>query len=191
MHGQRLLTVLTLIGALGGCAAPLVVGGAAGTAAVASDRRTTGTIIDDEGIELKVQDAINKDDELRNKIHINATSFDGIVLLTGESPNFELRNRIEGLTRKLPKVRRVYNEIAAGEPSSLGSRTRDVWITTRVKTSLLNAEDVSGLNIKVVTEARVVYLMGMTTRKEADRATALAREVDGVAKVVKLFEYSD
>lgn len=175
---------------LSGCAAAVIAGAAAGTAAV-YDRRTTGTLIDDEFIELKAIDAIGKDQELHEQAHLNVTSFNNIVLLTGETPNETLRQRTTELVRNLPKVRKVHNEIVVAAPSSLLTRTGDTWITGKVKTALLNAQQLDAARVKVVTENGVVYLMGLVTRQEADAATEMARQVDGVQRVVKVFEYTD
>lgn len=190
---RRVITPALLLAALlQGCAAPLVVGGAAvGGAAVAHDRRTAGTLVDDQGIELKVADAISKDKALNDQAHINATSFNGIVLLTGEAPNQTLRARATSLASKVEKVRRVQNEIAIGKPSSLSSRSNDAWITTKVKTKLLTSDKVDGTRVKVVTEAGTVYLMGLVKRKEANEAVAVVRNTSGVKRVVKVFEYLD
>jgi osmotically-inducible protein OsmY len=175
---------------LGGCAAAVVTGAAAGAAAI-YDRRTTGTFIDDEFIELKAIDAIGNDQELHEQAHLNVTSFNNIVLLTGETPNEALRERTAELVRNLPKVRKVHNEIVVAAPSSMLSRTGDTWITGKVKTGLLNAHQLDAARVKVVTENGVVYLMGLVTRQEADAATDVTRQVDGVQRVVKVFEYID
>jgi osmotically-inducible protein OsmY len=175
---------------LGGCAAAVVTGAAAGAATI-YDRRTTGTFIDDEFIELKAIDAIGNDQELHEQAHLNVTSFNNIVLLTGETPNEALRERTAELVRNLPKVRKVHNEIVVAAPSSMLSRTGDTWITGKVKTGLLNAHQLDAARVKVVTENGVVYLMGLVTRQEADAATDVTRQVDGVQRVVKVFEYID
>ncbi len=175
---------------LSGCAAAVIAGAAAGTAAV-YDRRTTGTFIDDEFIELKAMDAIGKDQELHEQAHLNVTSFNNIVLLTGETPDEAQRQRVAELVRNLPKVRKVHNEIVVAAPSSMLSRTGDTWITGKVKTGLLNAHQMDATRVKVVTENGVVYLMGLVTRQEADAATDVTRQVDGVQRVVKVFEYID
>jgi osmotically-inducible protein OsmY len=175
---------------LGGCAAAVVTGAAAGTAAV-YDRRTTGTLIDDQFIELKAIDAIGNDQELHEQAHLNVTSFNNIVLLTGETPNEALRQRTAELVRNLPKVRKVHNEIVVAAPSSLLSRSGDTWITGKVKTELLNVQKMDATRVKVVTENGVVYLMGLVTTEEAETATDVTRQVDGVQRVVKVFEYID
>ncbi len=185
-----IVVLLGSAGGLTGCAA-VVGGGAAATAAAAYDRRTTGTVIDDEFIELKAVEAWSKDQELWDQAHLNATSYNNVLLITGEAPSETLRQRAASLVRAIPKVREVHNEIRVAAPSSLPSRSSDSWVTGKVKTALLNADSINALRIKVVTEAGVVYLMGLVTRAEADAATDIARRVDGVQRVVKIFEYLD
>ncbi len=188
---KYLLTVAALLTLLQGCA-PVIVGGAAvGAVAVADDQRTTGTIIDDQGIELKIGKAISNDTELREQGHINVTSFNGVVLLSGEVATTAQRERAAQLARTTVKVRHVTNELTVGPVTSFASRSRDSWITTKVKSQLFGAGDVSGNQIKVVTEAQTVYLMGLVSRREADRATEITRHTSRVKRVVKLFEYTD
>lgn len=184
------IVVCVLVTGLTGCAA-VIGGGAAATAATAYDRRTTGTVIDDEFIELKAVEAWSNDAELWEQTHLNATSYNNVLLLTGEAPSETLRQRAAAMVRGIPKVREVHNEIRVAAPSSLPSRSSDSWVTGKVKTALLNADTVDALRIKVVTEAGVVYLMGLVTRAEADAATDVARRVAGVQRVVKIFEYTN
>jgi osmotically-inducible protein OsmY len=186
---------ITLIGAvalgqLQGCVGGIIAAGGAG-AAVAVDRRSAGTIVDDEAIELKISAAINEDKDIGEKAHINITSFNYVVLLTGEAPSEAMRDHIVDIARHVEKVRRVYNEIVVAEPTTVKSRSEDAWITGKVKAKLLGMKDVSAANIKVVTENRNVYLMGIVSHAEADAAIEAARFVDGVARVVTLFEYLD
>lgn len=188
---QRLSPLLLLVGVvllLQGCVAAVGTGVVAG-AATAYDRRTTGTLIDDQIIELKVVERASKDTELWDQSHINVTSFNNIVLLTGEAPSELLRQRLTKLAAGVPKVRSVHNEMAIAAPSSLLSRSSDTVVTTKALAALANLElDLAG-RTKVVTENGVVYLMGLVTRAEADAATNVARQVGGVQRVVKVFEY--
>jgi osmotically-inducible protein OsmY len=186
----QLCVILSALTILHGCAAVAVTGVAAG-AAVASDRRTTGTVIEDQSIELKAAQLISADEELDDKAHINTTSYNTVVLLTGEVPTEELRRRAVELVRNIPRVSHVHNEITIAAPSSLMSRSSDTVITSKVKTLFLADKEVSGLNTKVVTEKGVVYLMGLSSRGQADKATEIARTTGGVQKVVKLFQYTD
>ena len=187
-YGLISLLLLAIIGSLQGCA--IVAAGGAG-AAVANDRRTTGTMIDDQSIELQISKAVHDGAELENRTHINATSFNGVVLLTGEAPTAALRDRVVDLARNVEKVRRVHNEIVIAEPSSKKSRGLDTWITTKVKGRHFRNDNVSAGHVKVVTENGVVYLMGIVSRAEATAAAEDARYIDNVTRVVTLFEYRD
>ncbi|MDH3560245.1 MAG: BON domain-containing protein [Gammaproteobacteria bacterium] len=190
---QALIVTLITANLIYGCA-PVVVGGAATGAAAIQDRRTVGSFIDDEGVELKTRTAIFNDKELNSQIHINITSYNGIVLLSGEAPTEELRARAESITRGIEKVRLVHNEMTVAAPSSIMTRSSDTLITSKVKTSLFGIKGLEGFNptrVKVVTENGTVYLMGMLFRNEAAAVTERARQVSGVQRVVKLFEYLD
>lgn len=182
---QVLLTALLGASLLSACA-PLVVGGAVMTGVVAVDRRTTGTVIEDEGIELKVTSAINK--ELGERVHLNVTSYNRRVLLSGEVRSEADRSRATLLAQSQENVRDVINDLAIGPPSSLTQRTRDTVITGQVKAAFVDAKDLQASAVKVVTERGIVYLMGRVTSREAQRATDIARGVGGVAKVVRVFE---
>ena len=193
MYGLlRLTLLLAAISAfpqLTGCA--LVAGAGLASGAIAStDRRTTGTFIDDEIIEFKVLDAITKRVAVSEQSHINATSFNNVVLLTGETPSAAFKTQIAQVASSVEKVRSVHDEIAIAAPSSLLARTSDTWVTSKVKTILLNEMQMGGTRVKVVTEKGVVYLMGLVSSAEADKATELARRVGGVERVVRLFEIS-
>ena len=182
--------VLFVLLFLQGCAA-VAVTGIATSASVAIDKRTTGTIIEDQSIELKAAKALYNDKELNEKTHFNFTSYNTYVLVTGEAPNETLRERAVEMVRNIDKVTHVYNEITIAAPSSLILRISDSLITSKVKAKLLADKEVKGLEVKVVTEKGVVYLMGLSTRNQADRATEVARQTGGVQKVVKLFQFID
>ena len=173
---------------LQGCVAAVTTGAVVGAATVV-DRRSTGTFIDDEIIELKILDVISKDRELWDRSHVNATSYNNVVLLTGEAPNETLRVRLETLVKGVQKVRAVHNELAIAAPSSALSRSSDSVITGRVKTSIIRLDVNLAARTKVITENGVVFLMGLVSREEADTATNVARQVGGVQRVVKVFEY--
>lgn len=186
-HCKVFLLILVLI-TLNGCAAA-VLGSAATGAAVAHDRRTAGTVIEDQSIELKAAQALNNDQEINETAHVNITSYNLVVLVSGEAPNEAVRERIINIVRDIPKVTHVYNEVTIGAPSTLTSRSSDTLITSKVKTRLFGLENFDATRVKVVTEKGVVYLMGLLTREESDRVTEAARRVSGVQKVVKLFQY--
>ncbi len=190
MNTRRLIQILLLAVTaiyLSGCATALVTGAATGVV-VAKDRRTAGTFIDDNTVELKIAKQILEDAELNKQTHINATAFNGKVLLTGEAPSPDLRTQVVNIARSIKHVEHVYNEITLAAPSSLVSRSSDTLITTKVKAKLLGVKDFDSTNVKVVTENGVVYLMGLMREREGNAATEVARRISGVQKVVKLFE---
>ena len=170
---------------------PAVVGGAAVGAAAAHDRRTFGAIIDDENIELKAAANIGMVAELKKQVHVNVTSMNGIVLLTGEAATTEARDQILAEVRAVNGVRRITNELRIAEPSSFGSRSKDSLITSAVKSRFLVTKDLDPTRVKVVTETSVVYLLGLVTQAEGDLATEHAATIEGVERVVKVFEYID
>ena len=189
----RLLLLAASLALLQGCAAMVGTGavGAAGVAGVATatDRRSAGTVVDDEIIELKALAALRRNDDIAPNSHVNATSYNGILLLTGETLNEKTRRRITELVGNMDKVRRVHNELAIAAPSSMLSRSSDSVITAKIKTALGRHSFEIAARTKVVTENGVVYLMGLVRRGEADVSTNIARKVGGVQRVVKLFEY--
>ncbi len=181
-----LLTVfLAAASLLQGCF-PLAAAGVGATAAMLSDRRTTGTYIEDENIEWKIRGQM-----LQNfgEAHINITSYNLTVLLTGEAPTEQMKKDIEYAVRNTRGVVSVHNEIAVGGNTSLTARSNDTLITSNVKTRLINNGKVSATHVKVVTEANVVFLMGIVTRDEGEAAADIARSSSGVSRVVKVFEY--
>lgn len=153
------------------------------------DKRTTGTLLDDEVIETKALVNIDKASPQLAQSHIVVTSFNGIVLLAGQVANEDLRLLAATTVSKIHNVRRVHNELTISGTTSMVARSNDTWITTKVKSKMLAVSDVEGHRIKVVTENGVVYLMGLVSREEADRAAELARKTAGVQKVVRIFEY--
>jgi osmotically-inducible protein OsmY len=186
---RKLLPLLLLglaVPAIQSCA-PLAVGAAAGGAILlADDRRTTGIYIEDENIEWK---AAARAREVSSLAHVNATSYNRKVLLTGEAPSEEEKKRIEEAVAKVPSVREVANELQIGGASSLASRGSDGLITSNVKARMVNNGKFSVNHVKVLTEAGVVYLMGLVTPAEGDAAASIARTTSGVTRVVKVFEY--
>jgi len=191
MRFRRVLaTGLPLLLLLQGCAPVAVVGVAAGASAV-HDRRTFGALIDDQNIELKAAANINNDPTIKDQVHINVVSMNGIVLLTGEAATLEARDQVLTLVRSVQGVRRITNEMRITAPSSFGSRSLDALITSAIKSRMLVSPDFDPTRIKVVTENSVVYLMGLVTHAEGDQAVALTTHIDGVTGVVKVFEYID
>ena len=182
------LLMMLVMPLFGGCAVALIGGAAAGGVMLAEDRRTVGTVTEDQGIELKAGSRIG---ERVPAAHVNTTSFNKLVLLTGEAPNAAAKADVERVARGVENVRSVYNELQIGPVSAISARTNDTYITSKVKARLVDDRKVNPLHIKVITEASVVYLMGLVKRAEADAATEVARTTGGVAKVVRLFEYLD
>jgi osmotically-inducible protein OsmY len=171
---------------LSGCVPLVVAGAAAGTALVATDRRSVGAQADDEAIELKIGNNIGTG--YGDRVHVNVTSYNGIVLLTGEVPEPGLVATIGEIARTTAKVRRVHNELVVAAVSPVGSRTDDSYITSKVKTRFVEANKFSATHVKVVTDRKVVYLMGLVKRDESDAAAQIASTTSGVVRVVKLFE---
>ncbi len=168
---------------------PIVAGTAVTGGAMAADRRTSGTYVEDNGIELKTENEINK--ALGDNIHINATSFNRNVLLTGEAFNEASKAKAETIAKTVQNVRNVSNELVVAPKSSLSGRSNDTYLTSKVKARMVPDHQELVSYVKVVTEASVVYLMGIVSHKEADIAVDIARSTEGVEKVVKVFEYTD
>jgi osmotically-inducible protein OsmY len=179
--GGTLLLCLSL-----NACAPLMVAGFAGSAMVASDRRTSGTQLEDETIELRGSSRVR--DALGEKAHVNITSFNRQVLLTGEVATDRDRQTVIGLVEKVENVRSVVNELAVMPVTTLSARSNDLLITAKVKGSLVDSRDLFANAFKVVTERGTVYLMGRVTQREASSATNVIRNVNGVNKVVRLFD---
>jgi osmotically-inducible protein OsmY len=185
------LLALTLATAsLQGCFPLFAVGAAAGTGAlIAEDRRSSGTYVDDEGIELKVGNRIGE--KYKDNTHVNATSYNKVVLLTGEVATADAKADIEAIARAVPGVRYVVNELVVGTVTTLTQRSGDTYTTTRVKTRFIDGRRFQANHVKVVTEAGSVYLMGIVKRDEAKAAGEIAAGTAGVKKVVQVFEYLD
>jgi osmotically-inducible protein OsmY len=179
------LLVLAALPLVSGCAG-VFVAGAGATALIVDDRRTTGIYVEDENIEWKAVAKFNT--EIKDA-HINATSFNRKVLLTGEVGSEATKKAAEAAVRSIPNVLSVANELAIGGNSSLTSRGNDSLITSSVKTRMVGNGKFSTNHVKVVTEAGVVYLMGLVTPTEGDAAVEIARSTSGVTRVVKVFEY--
>jgi osmotically-inducible protein OsmY len=164
----------------------LVLGGAFVGGMMASDRRTSGSQVEDEGIELRASSRIR--DNLGERVHVNVTSYNRQVLLTGEVPSAQDKQLVEQVVARVENVRSIVNELEVLGNSTLTQRTSDSLVTGKVKASLLDAKDLFANAFKVVTERGTVYLMGRVTQREATRATDIARGTGGVQKVVRLLE---
>ena len=192
MISKRLsLLVLTLCLGVSGCSSVI---NASREAPIDDDRgtRTFGSKIDDSLIETKAAVNIAKaSPDLDNNSHIVVTSFNGIVLLAGQTPRADLKQLAEQTAAQVQKVKKVNNELQVIQPSSMLARSNDAWLTSKIKTEMLTDSAIPGSRIKVVTENGIVYLLGLLTQAEANRATNLVQGVSGVQKIVKLFEYID
>lgn len=185
------LLALTLCLGLSGCSSVLT---ATRDTPIEDDRgtRTFGSKIDDSLIETKVAVNVAKaNPDLDEGSHIIVTSFNGIVLLAGQTPRDDLKTLAEQAAGSVQRVKKVNNELQVMPPSSILARNNDAWLTTKIKTQMLTDNTIPGSRIKVVTENGIVYLLGLVTQQEATRATNLVQGVSGVQKIVKLFEYID
>lgn len=190
------LKVITLTSLLAGTA---ILGSgcttiAVGTAAIvamdiAHDRRTVGEYIDDGTVELKIRQSMIADPFIRGRAHVSVTALNGIVLLTGETPTEEVRTRVLEHTRGHPEIRQVLDEMQLSGKSTWAGRMNDTWITSKVKTRLINETKLDANRVKVITEYGNVYLMGLLTEDEGHLAAESARTVGGVSRVIKVFEY--
>lgn len=181
------LTAAALASLLSTGCAPLLIGGAmVGGVTVATDRRTSGTQLEDETIEVKAAGRIRE--QLGEKVHANVNSYNRVALITGEANSEEARAQLEQLVGGIENVQKVLNETAVMPASSLSSRSNDVLIQSKVKAKLIDARDLLSNAFYVVVERGQVYLMGRVTEREADRATEIARDISGVRKVVRAFE---
>lgn len=178
---------LSVLSAVLSACAPLVLGSAAvGTALVATDRRTSGAQLEDEGIELRAANRLA--DALGGRGHLNVTSYNRQVLLTGEVPTEQDRLMAEQVLAKVDNVRSVVNELGVMGNATIGQRSSDTLVTGQVKAALVDSRDLYPSSIKVVTERGTVFLMGRLTAREQTRATEVVRGVNGVQKVIRVFE---
>lgn len=185
--GAAALALAAAIG-LAGCAPAVIAVGVGAGAMVAADPRSAGAQVDDEAIELSLQanEAVQKEN-----VHLNVTSYNGLVLLTGEVPTAAVRDQVERIAKAANRVRSVQNELFVGPISDYSARTNDGYITSLVKTRFLDEPKFAPNRVKVVTERGVVYLMGLVTRDEAAAAAQIAATTSGVTRVVKVFEYTN
>lgn len=190
---KRLLILLLVVPLLASCAAAAIGAVAAGGAA-GHDRRSFGRVVDDSAIELGIYDNLNKDKELALKNNVEIVVYNGVVLMVGEVRTQELKDRAEAKVREIEGVGRVVNELRIEPSPGMISATRDKWITGRAKVALLDIVDLPDFDpsrVNVTTENSVVYLMGLVSRTEADRVVEIVRDIGGVERVVKVFEYTD
>ena len=185
---KRSLIVLGTVVLLQGCAAAVVAGTASAVTA-ANDRRTIGSQIDDNNIEIKASIALSEVERLEKFANVSAVSVNGIVLLVGQVANEEMRNEAQRTIEGVSGIRKIHNQIRIGSNTGITTQTHDSWLTSKVKAQLLTAKDISSNNIKVVTENAEVFLMGLVSNSESTQAVNIARNVSGVERVIKVFEY--
>jgi len=191
--GPLLICLVLLTPALHGCFPAIVAGGGAAVL-MAEDRRSSGTYIDDQGIELKASKRISEkysDKKYEDQIHVDITSFNRFVLLDGEVPDQATKDEIGALALGVEGVRNVQNEIVIGPITSTSTRANDAYITSKVKAHFTSENKFQPNHVKVVTEDSVVFLMGLVKHKEGDDAADIASTTGGVTRVVKVFEYID
>ena len=184
---RQIITILALaaLPLLNGCVAALVGGAAAGGYLAGEDRRPASILSDDQAIEFRISNRITEKFPLA---HVNSTSYNRLVLLTGEAPNAEAKAEIEKIVKEVPNVRGTYNELVVGPSTALSDRTRDSFLTSKVKARFVDRRKFNPVHVKVVTERETVYLMGIVKPQEADDATEIARTTEGVKRVVRVFE---
>ncbi len=187
MKAFKPLAVLITAIALQGCVAAAVVGSAAVATKTATDPRTVGTQVDDGTLELRVNSALGKDEQLKKDARNNVTAYQGKVLLTGQTQNTELASRAKQIALGVDGATEVYNEIRNIAPVGLGTASTDTWITTKVRSQLLASDQVKSSNVKVTTENGEVFLLGLLTEREGKAAADIASRVSGVKHVTTAF----
>lgn len=185
---RNILFILILSASLQGCF-PIVAVGAGAGVLMAQDRRTSGAYVEDEAIEAKSFDRIGK--QFKDNVHVNVTSYNRNVLITGEVPDETTKTQVERIVANIQNVGKIYNELAVSGVRSLTSRSNDTLITSNVKLRFVGDKRFSANSIKITTENGTVYLMGIVNRAEASAASAVASGSQGVSRVVELFEYVD
>ncbi|UAA38427.1 BON domain-containing protein [Paraneptunicella aestuarii] len=190
IKGIGLVLPITLLASslLSGCAA-LVVGGVGVSAVTMSeDKRTIGTQIDDATTDAKIENAISKVEELKENSNISVHVYNGTVLLLGQTPNGNLRIKAEQAAATVPNIRKIHNQIRIGSPTAATTKAYDVWLASKVRANLLSDKEVDFLKIDVAVEDSEVFLMGLVTQTQADKAIEITRNIDGVVKVINVFE---
>lgn len=183
-----LITTLLCISILQGCTAVAVVAITTG-ATMATDRRSIGNQIDDQTIEVEAYNEITKNKALNDNTNLHISSVNGSVLIIGQAPSAYLKDQAIQIINNIKGVVRIHNQIRIGNVTSVTTQTNDVWLTSKVKTALFRSDEVNGKDIKVITENGEVFLMGIVSTKEADAAVNITRNISGVNRVFKAFEY--
>lgn len=190
MNQRSLGAILALTIALGGCSA---VTSATNPGVIDEDyhERTIGTEVEDSNIENKAKHNMGRVDARLNDARINVDSYNGVVLLTGQTPSEELRQRAEEVASQVRNVRRVHNELTVSGNLPGSQVMKDAWLTTKVNTALATSSEINSSHFKVVTENATVYLMGTVTHAEGERAVQIAASAGGMERIVKVFDYTD
>lgn len=173
---------------LSGCAAVVVGGVGVSAVTMSEDKRTIGTQIDDATTDAKVESAISKVEELKESSNISVHVYNGTVLLLGQAPNAALRIKAEQAAATVPNIRKIHNQIRIGSPTAATTKAYDVWLASKVRANLLSDKEVDFLKIDVAVEDSEVFLMGLVTQAQADKAIEITRNIDGVVKVINVFE---
>ena len=184
----KLISILVTLSVLQGCAAVAVVAITTG-ASMATDRRSIGNQIDDQSIQVEAYNEIAKNKALSDNTNFHLTSVNGSVLIVGQAPSANYRDQAIKIIHEIKGVVRVHNQIRIGTPTSVTTQTNDIWLTSKVKTALFSSQKINGKDIKVITENGEVFLMGLVSKNEADAAVNVTRNISGVNKVFKAFEY--
>lgn len=185
---KKIALILGTAALLQGCAAALVGGAAAGTK-VATDPRTMGTQVDDETLEVKVENALDKDAQIKSEGRVNAVSYSGRILLIGQVPDENVKDTATSLTKGVEGVNDVYNELRIAPKITFAQITKDSWITTQIKSKLFVGDNVKATDVKVITENGEVFLLGNVTQSQGNSAAEIASNIAGVQKVIKVFKY--
>jgi osmotically-inducible protein OsmY len=173
---------------LQGCVTAAVVTVGTGVK-MATDRRSVGHQIDDQTIELNAYTKLSENPAIKDQTNIQVVAMNGVVLVVGQAPTVFLRDAVMKVINSIDGISKVYNQIRIGNTTSILTKSHDTWLTSKVKVALLSDNSIDGTNIKVVTENSEVFLMGLVTLKEANKAVNIARNISGVTKVLKAFEY--
>ncbi len=184
----KLCAVLFIFSVLQGCAAVAVVA-LTTSASMATDRRSIGNQIDDQSIEIEAYNEITKNKSLNDNTNLHIISVNGSVLIIGQAPNTYLRDQVIKIINSINGVVRIHNQIRVGNLTSITTQTNDAWLTSKIKSALFSSDQVNGNTIKVITENAEVFLMGLVTKKEADIAINITRNISGVNRVYQVFEY--
>ncbi|NRA62238.1 MAG: divisome-associated lipoprotein YraP [Psychrobium sp.] len=188
--GIKLAALFVGMLSLQGCVTGFVLG-VMGAASMVNDRRDASVQLSDEGIELKALNLINRDEALHDTTHINVVSYNGTVLLIGQAPNTMLRDRAVKYVRSVDGIKQLHNQIRIGNITKMATRTNDSWLTSKIKIAMTTDNSIQYSQVKVVTENAEVFLMGLVTQSEGNKATEITRNINGVKQVIKVFEYQD